>query len=40
MSNYEKIKRYYDLKIYKKKHIEIFYKKGIITQEEYNSIIK
>lgn len=36
---YEKVKRFYDLGIYKEKHVEQFYIKGYLTQEEYEKII-
>lgn len=35
----EKIKRYYDLGIYKDKHLLKFLEKGVITQEQYDEII-
>ena len=35
----EKIKRYYDLGIYKEKHIHRLLELGKITQEEYEEII-
>lgn len=34
----EKIKRYYDLGIYKDKHLLKFLEKGVITQEQYDEI--
>lgn len=39
MSNFEKIKRYYNMGIYKEKHIKIFYQKKVITKEQYNEIL-
>lgn len=36
----DKIKRYYDLGIYKEKHILKFLQKNVITQEEYDEIIR
>ncbi len=34
----EKIKRYYDLGIYKEKHLLKLLEKSVITQEEYENI--
>ena len=34
----EKIKRYYELGIYKEKHLQKLLEKQIITQEEYKNI--
>jgi uncharacterized XkdX family phage protein len=34
----EKIKRYYDLGIYKDKHLLKFVEKNVITQKEYEQI--
>lgn len=39
MSNYDKIKRYYNMGFYKEKHIKIFLNKGVITEEQYKSIV-
>lgn len=38
MSNIEKIKLYYDKKIYKEKHIRAFVVSGVITAEQYKEI--
>ena len=35
----EKIKRYYELGIYKEKHLLKLLEKGIITQQQYDEII-
>lgn len=35
----DKIKRYYDLGIYKDKHLLKFLEKKVIIQEQYNEII-
>lgn len=37
---FEKIKRFYDLGLYKKDQVYKFYEKGVITHIEYNSIIE
>lgn len=34
----DKIKRYYELGIYKEKHLQKFLEKNVITLEEYNKI--
>ena len=34
----EKIKRYYDLGIYKEKHLQKLLEKNVITQKEYEQI--
>lgn len=39
MSNFEKIKRYYNMGIYKEKHIKIFYQKKVITEKQYKEIL-
>ena len=39
MSNFDKIKRYYNMGIYKEKHIKIFYQKKVITKEQHNEIL-
>lgn len=36
---FEKIKRYYELGFYKKKHIDKLYEKEILTEEQYNEIL-
>lgn len=35
---FEKIKRFYDLKLYTDKHVRKFYEKGIITVDQYRKI--
>lgn len=35
----EKIRYYYNKGLYKKKHMIVFLNKGVITQEEYDSIV-
>lgn len=35
---FEKIKRFYDLKLYTDKHVRMFCKKGIITADQYKKI--
>jgi uncharacterized XkdX family phage protein len=37
---FEKVKEFYNLKIYKKKHVADFVKKGKLTPEEYKLITK
>jgi len=37
---FEKIKRFYDLKLYTKKQIKQFYDKGVITLDQYELIIR
>lgn len=39
MSNFEKIRYYYNRKLYKTKHLLVFLEKGVITEEEYNEIV-
>ena len=36
---YEKIKKFYKLGIYKSSHVKAFADKGIISKEQYNSIV-
>lgn len=35
---FEKIKRFYDLKLYTDKHVRKFCEKGIITDDQYRKI--
>ena len=35
---YEKIKRFYNLKLYTRKQVRQFYDKGVITEEQYKEI--
>lgn len=37
--NYEKIKHYYEIGLYKSKHLDRLFFLGYITREEYNEII-
>lgn len=39
MTTYDKILKYYTKGIYKEKHLKVFLSKGIITQEQYDTII-
>lgn len=36
---FEKIKKYYDLNLYNKEHLEQFVKKGVLTKKELSAII-
>lgn len=36
---FEKIKKYYDKGLYTEKHIEVFTKKGVLTEGEYKEIV-
>lgn len=37
---FEKIKKYYDMGLYKKVHLEKLLSAGAITQEQFESIVK
>lgn len=36
---FEKIKRFYDLGLYAAEQVHKFFEKGVITEEEYKSIV-
>ena len=37
---YEKIKRFYEMGLYNKHQVRQFYIRGVITEEQYESIVK
>ena len=40
MRMFDKIKRYYDLGYYQKKHLDKLQEAGALTQDEYDEILK
>lgn len=39
MTIFEKIKKYWDLHIYTKRHLRKFVEKGVITKDQYEQIV-
>ena len=37
---FEKIKRFFDMGLYRKEQVQKFVEKGVITKEEYKSIVE
>ena len=37
---FEKIKKYYDMGLYSKQQVRQFYIRGVITEEQYKSIVE
>ena len=37
---FEKIKKFYDMNLYSKEQVYKFVEKGVITEEQYNIIVK
>ena len=37
---FEKIKRFFDMRLYTKEQVYKFFEKGVITEEEYKSIVE